>query len=268
MSEFNFDKLKNIEVPDTWVDKALNVSPKTDKPPIFFVNFRRVAAAVVCLLVICVVCLSPLFFRNNNDLLPVSPSNKKNNESQSENFNTQPPTVVETTEIESVKNDTQAYEPTQSVEPTENISGNPNDGASTPSQKPSDDIEDKEPTTTPNNGSQNEPPSLEPNGPVAGTEFLVSFDPMWFLGDFDIYCRVYDSNGNLMGDSDLYSESHKTYIVKEPSFEYSSMGEESVGYYNVSNSGIDYTDDIYYLYFYSKSHGDKIIFSIERGIDY
>ncbi len=66
MREFNFDKLKNLEIPDSWVDGALHVPPKSEKSPVVFVNFTRSFAAVAMLVLVCSLSLLLFFLTDDN----------------------------------------------------------------------------------------------------------------------------------------------------------------------------------------------------------
>ncbi len=95
MREFNFDKLKNLEIPDSWVDGALNVPSKREKSPIVFVSFTRSFASVAMLVLVCSLSLLLFFLADDNatpqidQKVPTSETLVKSTESYDTNDSTE-----------------------------------------------------------------------------------------------------------------------------------------------------------------------------------
>lgn len=261
MSEFNFDKLKNIDIPTTWVDKALDVSPKTDKPPVVFLNFKRFATAVACLLVVCFVALIPFLFKNSNNLLSVEPTDKNNGSAtdtswvQGENDDKQQSatsneTINQTTATE--QKPTQSETKPSKPDPTED-SNQSSGQTSTPSGVPSDkptQAPTEEPTDSPtgSGGYGNyDGPSIE--GMLL--EGFVSAGKM--AGSSKIYCAIYDSKTGLPAFSDnLYSYKYEAYFWDHPTNE----SEESKLYvmYELGKSNLPLKQGTYNYYFVNENN--------------
>lgn len=68
-----------------------------------------------------------------------------------------------------------------------------------------------------------------------------------------VYCRIYDSDGNLMGDGNLYGPTRKAYISKN----------FSLAIYYLSDLDVDYSDGTYNYIFYTPDGEDFFSGQIE-----
>ena len=66
MSEHNFNSFKNLEVPDSWVEGALNVPPEVDEKN--GISFPKVATIAACFtLIIALSIFAFVLFRNHEN---------------------------------------------------------------------------------------------------------------------------------------------------------------------------------------------------------
>lgn len=75
MKETNFNQLKSVKTPDSWIEKAVNI-PKTNKKPIPFFIKPYFIGSVACLVICCVLSLLVFFNFNNSAPVPVAPVDK------------------------------------------------------------------------------------------------------------------------------------------------------------------------------------------------
>ena len=67
MDKYNCDQLKNIKVPEKWIENALNVPNETQKRPLAPVMFYRFAAGIAaCVVIAAAVTISLMFGINKN----------------------------------------------------------------------------------------------------------------------------------------------------------------------------------------------------------
>ena len=258
MSEFNFDKMKNLEIPDTWVDGALNVPPKK-KLPVICVNFRRVATAVACLLVVCLVGFIPFIINPDNDILPVA---TKSTDPTSHTV------VDETSDNTDVSQTEEDQEQTQ--KPSENMVVNiqtetPNPSTNTEVMEPSESTQASEtiiPDSSTTEPTQVDTQATQPSIPEvilptndspedsSGPDFLsgdciVSVSPSFLVGSGNIYCKIKDESNIHIGDNHLYSQQHVA------SF-YSGFGSVYYYLYSPQKAGLVLEPGTYYYYFYNE----------------
>lgn len=184
MSEFNFDKLKNHEIPDSWVSGALNVPPQTEKEPIIYPNFTKTLAFVATLVVVCALSVTLFFLTQKGDILPKEPTipTTKIFETQTDTptYNSSDETKKVTDETTSTQTEDPQDEETQAdetikseptEEKTEKETSKPTQSQTQkPTQKPSSKPNgDKTPSNPDSNNPAGKPnsskPSLNPEHP-------------------------------------------------------------------------------------------------------
>ena len=66
MNEINFDEIKNFEVPESWIENALNIPSKNNKPAMPIKLYRFAAGIAACVVIAVAVMFSMLFGINKN----------------------------------------------------------------------------------------------------------------------------------------------------------------------------------------------------------
>lgn len=243
MKKVNFNSLENMQIPDSWADKAVLLSDSDKKiPPLVFTRWSRVMVALTSIILVCAMGVFVFFFSNNNDIEIRNPSSA-NTSYATENITSgtgeffkpseSGQNVKENTQIQdSTSSDTQPSKtPVHTVTPTEKPTKTP---VAEPTQKPTKPAEQK-PTTAPTDDvtRPSAPPTMSPipqptdpvNQPTESPSdtvdkwnvFInVQFAKSYVLSDGKIYCRLYDSNGELMGSADIYDDSHLTELSYIP----------------------------------------------------
>lgn len=267
LSRPDFDFSKYVEVPDQWIENALNI-PNTvqEKPKIIPIRHYVTAASIVLVVTLGI---SVYFLFGNKSPIPVAqnptaaateaqpidatdatfPTEQNTVQSTDSTVNNQVATssqAIPTTPATQVTTDSRGNvipSPTQTndqptVAPAPSVTTAPstepprdtptNALRPSPTQKPV-----AHPTTAPTAAPITEKPTqaytpdirtLRLDLPIIDTA-TVSED-----SDSNLFCCVYDSAGNLLGDSDLYSRSHLVNI--------NSGGYQSEGV--VYNYAVDY----------------------------
>ncbi len=245
MNDFNFNNINNLEIPDSWADKAIENAK--NKKPIPVVWKTKTLAFVASLVLVCglSVMMFLIFGRNEIPVAPVTHQTDVsvyNETSESEN----------TRETEKSQKESQkptdllanSDETTKATEPTEQTSAStvkpsetegiisptatptkPNESPYEPTDEPIvDDPSDPPvvlPTAPPTDPDPSEPawkpsePPLEPTEPTESVDtsnisVSVTIYKHLVLDDKKIYCKVYDANGVLLGDPNIYSAQHLT----------------------------------------------------------
>lgn len=267
MNDFNFDKMKGFNTPDEWAEKAKDIPKKYKNPtPIIFFTDSRSFAAVASLVLVC--CLSVLFFifKPDYNILPVAPSATLSSETES----------LEPTDTTYKSTNPQKTDEYVNTEPTENQQSTENSTTESPTQKPTSSTEqtdstqkptDSRPTTKPPEKPTNsQPPTVKPTekpnqeptskptqnpttGVVGDPDPVIcygsySLSNSWEVNSVDVFCKLYDSNGNLVGDKDLYSYQHEASIDSMNS----SMAYVS---YEPASKGLFLPKGQYSFYFYN-----------------
>ena len=267
MSRPDFDFSKYVEVPDQWIENALNI-PNTvqEKPKIIPIRHYVTAASIVLVVTLGI---SVYFLFGNKSPIPVAQNptaaatEAQPIDATDATFPTEQNTVQSTdsTVNNQVATSSQAIPTTPATQVTTDSRGNvipsptqtndhptvaPAPSATTapstepPQDKPTDALRPSptqkpvaHPTTAPTVAPITEKPTqaytpdirtLRLDLPIIDTA-TVSED-----SDSNLFCCVYDSAGNLLGDSDLYSRSHLVNI--------NSGGYQSEGV--VYNYAVDY----------------------------
>ncbi len=224
MKKVNFNSLDNIEIPDSWADKAVLIlqhAPK--KSPLMFFRFSRALVAVTSLVLVCAVGLIVYFFTQSDSVTPMASQNNINmTDSLQETTCTDTNQSVTNSEVskstseynvdETIADNTSepSEKSTESVtKPTQKPTQKP---TSLPVTKPTDIIPTDSPSEPPLSPNPSEAPSKAPSEDVDEFNIYVmaQFRKDLVLDDGKIYCRVYDSKGYLLGNKNLYVNSHLT----------------------------------------------------------
>lgn len=164
MKKVNFDSLKNLNAPQSWIDNAINIpQTKTKEKPVLFIRYSRVLAGAACIVLVCALSLI-IFLTQDKNIVPIAPDHTPATD----------PTYSTTAQsTESVS--TQAVDPSQqsptddtpqSVPQTQDgqsSSNGVNGGAQhetqgqTPTQKPTTDTPAQSPTSKPTQAVPDEP---------------------------------------------------------------------------------------------------------------
>ena len=219
MDEFKFDELKNFSVPESWLNKALEIPSKKPKSAPKFKLYRYAAAIAACVVIAAAVTLTVMFgFNNEINLTNPEPEKPANI------IPTVETTVSETsgntealTEISTEKSSVEIRQSTTSIEPAENKADTFENGNSkkqipkstepkeiTSESTTQSSIDEKtEPVTVPCVEGSTQTSSVPQGEQRCYAETFVTPE----LADGNIYCRLEDSDGNVIGDSGLFSES-------------------------------------------------------------
>gem|GEM_PF-1716870 len=219
MDEFKFDELKNFSVPESWLNKALEIPSKKPKAVPKFKFYRYAAAIAACAVIAAAVTLTVMFgFNNEINLTNPEPEKPENIYKAVET------TVSETsgntealTEISTEKSSVEIRQSTTSIEPAENKADTFENGNSkkqipkstepkeiTSESTTQSSIDEKtEPVTVPCVEGSTQTSSVPQGEKRCYAETSVTPE----LADGNIYCRLEDSDGNVIGDSGLFSES-------------------------------------------------------------
>lgn len=218
MDEFKFDELKNFSVPESWLNKALEIPSKKPKAAPKFKFYRYVAAIAACVVIAAAIFTVMFGFNNEINLTNPEPEKPENIYKAVET------TVSETsgntealTEISTEKSSVEIRQSTTSIEPAENKADTFENGNSkkqipkstepkeiTSESTTQSSIDEKtEPVTVPCVEGSTQTSSAPQGEKRCYAETTVTPE----LADGNIYCRLEDSDGNVIGDSGLFSES-------------------------------------------------------------
>lgn len=275
MKKANFNTLKNLPVPEKWLENALAVPEKErEKPPVPL--FRRRAAAAAAIILVSALSVALAFSLRKEPVIvapfaeessapseaAVSPSQPTESVPVSDGVEpsqgtgaTEPvsatvpgaysetrPAVTDPSNAPSASEPvpTQPVHPTQSVEPTEPVRP-----TAPPQTEPPRPTEAPAPTDPP------EPPTVTPYDPPSDCEIYGMFSLNTVSGsgyntaeDLSIFCRLYDSGGRLVGDSPLYHPQREATILSR--FDDGTI----LAYYDPIAEGLSITEGVYEYVFY------------------
>lgn len=238
MSDKNFNSIKNFEVPQSWIDGALNipVTSKDKAPVIFFVKYSKFLVSAACILIVCMMSLFLLFRFNNNTKLTIDNTTQTDSITDSTSVNQNSPDDFEqgTNKNDKDNSDTnpsngqggQGETQTPSTDAGEDTDPtSPTDMPSEPSVKPTDPEPTDPPTAVPTDPPTEEPtvaptdppidfPTDSPPPPIEPIIISTAFDRSLVASDYKVYCKVYDLAGNFIGDPDLFSSQHVAQITR------------------------------------------------------
>ncbi len=236
MSEFNFNKLKNHEIPDSWISGALNVPPEKEKTPFIFRKTPQMIAFAATFVVVCALSVTLFIFTQKGAVLPTS------NETQN-TIETAIETKTQTEETDDpAANEVETTAPTELAEAAEESveeSHSPNEESnpsiipstpSVPSTKPttpptesdssqSDVTEDSEnPTLKPSKPSTvpgNSDSILDGNGSSSTVNKIIrcyaTITIGQYLADDQIYCALL-SQGDMEGGDNRFPENREVTV--------------------------------------------------------
>ena len=288
MKKANFDMLKNLPVPEGWIENALAIPEQEEKKNAvvpFWKNREVIAAASLVL----VSALSLLLYLNFGVKPPVEvKSSAPATEivwSTDENGETIATEIIVVDDSTTGQDGTQSTEPKSPIEQlieqifgTENTSPtsaagrgradpkkktNPTEGGrinptakTDPTQSPlSTEKPEESPTTEPPLATS-APETQKPTGsyrPPGDTEFYGMFTldnsgvvsgGNYAAEETTLFCRIYDSNGNMIGDGGLFSPQRQATILSK--YDNGMI----VAYYNPVEKGLYITEDVYEYVFY------------------
>ena len=316
MSEFNFDNMKNVDIPDSWIEGALKV-PKDTIHPTPFLKYSKIIAFAASIVLVCSISVALFFVTNDNPVVPPI----KYDETECNTFGENTDSTIEssvdvtTKETNAEKNTTEAVEseeqtvfessaknkkptsfkpektePTEFCMPTTNgsIENDKDDGRipSNPNSAPdSNPNPDSVPDSNPNkprptqsggkptappateNGAQ-EKPTVRPDGPEPPEKvesYVKSYESGIITAKIHkedlsemMYCRIYDENGNIIGDSNLFSNSKRAQIAAkaEGSDDFVQADDYNTVEYNTERLGTNLGAGNYRVVFYGKNGVD------------
>lgn len=245
MKEFEFKELKNIDIPDDWVKKALNVPEKTPLKVIFLKRVLPIAATFVLVFTLSFFVLH-LTKDNTIKTAPLSPSEKTVGTDDNNLTETDPYADVtsqgDKDDIE--ENSTEVEDKTQAIQPTVEQE---TQSTEKPSQKPTESPEEKPTSPTepdipgkpqggptnpdhnkpqggPSNPDQNDPSlkpedspeiSPEPSTPQPDTPMVpqstitckASFDESLLKGSDEVYITITEIiQGDMSGEDKFQTQ--------------------------------------------------------------
>lgn len=219
MDEFKFDELKNFSVPESWLNKALEIPSKKPKAAPKLKLYRYAAAIAACVVIAAAVTLTVMFgFNNEINLTNPEPEKPANIIPTVETTVSEMSGNMEAlTEISTEKSSVEIRQSTTSIEPAENKADTFENGNSkkqipkstepkeiTSESTTQSSIDEKtEPVTVPCVEGSTQTSSVPQGEKRCYAETTVTTE----LADGNIYCRLEDSDGNVIGDSGLFSES-------------------------------------------------------------
>ncbi len=287
MKKVNFNSIDNLEIPDSWVDKAIS-NAKTPKS-VSVIKKQNILAFVASIVLVCAISVTLFFLTNKNATMPVVHIDATDSDVSINNDDT---FAYEETKLSRLPTDKEESETSSYV--TENNSRDNKPAlysTITPTKKPSPtkkptsdnkiEVTEKpapsqhtKPESTQNptvaeqttNNETQKPTEAEPeteapqkpSQPPGPTESPVTELPDLYeiyIGatiymhlapaDGKVYCKVYDENGVLLGDPDLFSDEHIAELIFTSYY--------SVRYYPYRHSLINATGYYTFVFYNSNS---------------
>ena len=243
LSRPDFDFSKYVEVPDAWIENALNIPNTVQEQPKIIPLRRYVTAAGIVLVV--ALGISVYFLFGNKSPIPVAPTPKADNtesiaqipssptlstDAESQTDSTLPQGIKREAETQ-LSTDAQGHVIIISAPPVTRDSNattpkkadasakTPTDAVPTPRETSPGNFIIKPAAPTQPNVPPTTPPATEPTPTPAHDEEpqtavicvpASSIELIDFESDTEseLYCCVYDSRGNPIGAGDLYDASH------------------------------------------------------------
>lgn len=235
LSKPDLDFQKHVNVPEKWIENAIKIPQITPiKPKVMLFPRRMIAAASIVLVV--ALSISTYFFFGNKEQLPVAPFAPTVGTETPTEYGTAAPTKLPTESPSTIQSSTapttapatqiatdsttgivtpateNTQEATEPVSPTDAVRP-PTVRSTTPAPKPTarpTQAPVVKPTKTQTEHVTEAPQITED---IRTIDIRVSVEPGSDMieaaaDSADIYCRVYDCAGNLLGDKNLYSGSH------------------------------------------------------------
>lgn len=251
MKKVNFNSIDNLEIPDSWVDKAI-VNAKAPKP-VSVIKKQNILAFVASVVLVCAISVTLFFLTNKNAhvaYIDVSDSDVSiknyDNFAQEETKLSNLPTEKEESETSSyvTENNSRDNKPAQhsTITPTKKPSptNKPTSDNKTqvtekpaPSHQPTPESSQMPTVAEQTTNNETQKPTVpeteapqKPSQPPGPTESPAT-EPLDLYGiyigadiykhlapaDGKVYCKVYDENGVLLGDPDLFSDEHIAELI-------------------------------------------------------
>lgn len=140
MNDKNFDSLKNLKAPDSWIENAMNIPKIQEKKPIFFIRYSRSLAAVACLVLVCTISLLVVLNKGDGSVLVVDPDFETTVKDVTENTTSE--SVAQTDSLTDAQND--KNDKKKPVDKTGNTNGSAPHESTEEAEKPTDS-QDKKP---------------------------------------------------------------------------------------------------------------------------
>lgn len=257
MKKYNFSSIDKIKTPEKWKANAINIPcthiKVTDTK---HHSFYKLATSL-CLTIVCLVSLvlfihmnevfEPSSIISNKPLYTTSTCFETTNEEKSTNNHKQQNIIADKQKNEtSPQNNLEPTEKNETTAPSDTPTNEPTNSSTTPT------IDE---TSTPTVATEimtttvTEPPTQKPTEKPRNVIFngSVNVENDWGVNDVDIYCKVFDANGNLLGSADLFDLQHEAVFERE----YNNV--EYYSYY-ASEKGLTFTQG-YYTYVFYKRNG-------------
>ena len=252
MSEFKFDKMKNLDIPDEWAENTIKKANKMNKSEfIFDTRYVRIAAYMSMLVIVLIGVFTFSLPQSNVDIkcatekTELTSLNNNNNSVVMSQQSTDGELIVESLSqsenetVNEIDNDTDTDN--NGLEPNESV--NNEDGSSNSNSFPSS-----------GGKPNNKPPQYEETqSETEYWEWLYSyhFRNIFMLEDLaedrKVYCKIYsEDEGRFLGDPDLFSDEHLT--------EYEFINDTYCEYrYYPIHLGVLTKNGVYTSYFYNSS---------------
>ncbi len=283
MKDKNFSSLKNITTPESWIEnaKAIPNAPVKAEKKVFF-TLPKILTAAACILLVCAVSVPLYVFTQNGASIAVVPTDattevsfttstqcttsKKteptlktdaSTETKAEESTSQAMTLETEPEEKPIRPGGVEWKPQGSKPPVPVVpptaSTEPKETFPIPETEPSHDIpvEPDTPDWTAVEETTGSGDSPVTSGVTCNGSFYPDFmfpDSSDNVGEYlnlpQYYCRMYDSNGKLIGDSNMYSSQHKV----TSAYYYNGR---IYTYYNPESAGISLKNGNYYFEIYN-----------------
>lgn len=235
MKKVNFHTFENLTVSDELMQKALSIPENAKATPIPFYRRTRSLAAAASFVLVFALSLFLIFFFENKNVVPIAP------------FSTQKPAVADTREELSTESASESRTPASqetdapATQPQTQVSTDSEGNTiitviteiTTIEQSPAEDGhaepdeqegEDNGSGDSPSGNTPTEqatsPPDVKPVylyqlmsdfevEPIEEILFQLEFQTEHLTDEDQLYCRIYDAEGNLWGNPDFYAVDHK-----------------------------------------------------------
>lgn len=278
MRKVNFNNLENIEIPESWTQKALNLPNAPIKKKSVFVlpSFYRRLSFVACFVLVCALSVA-IFGFMKNDILP-----QRTPAESISNSTTQSTSSSDTATVHSViTQKPTSLIPTQNIEPTEETTENStqseSDDSSTQTQEPTEkptqkatqkptQKETSHPTTQPTKPTVPPKPSQPPTEPSLDQPSEPDYTPDGPEVEGDGVCVGYIDESLLCGNNTVYCfveiDSEDTTGVDAEPTQYPAnvtvFGNGKVCVSFVGNTSVDVRCSGYYNFYFLNVNGDII----------
>ena len=227
MSEFKFDKMKNLDIPDEWAENTITSISKLDNSKEKHIPYRRYVISFASFIFVMVISVVVFMVTNNNNLLStsqikdetVSVNQTEISTKNKENVETSAPTQMQTElsteesteETDLTENDNEYTEndyPDEYEDPDESGSqSNDSSGVSNPAMKPNGSSDGSF-----NNIKYIVAPDYDPDKSPEEKYLYTSFLPYPYVGpatgDEIFYCKILNKGEKFsFQDPDFYDES-------------------------------------------------------------